>query len=170
MDNDKIQSDVKGNEEYFLIKEREISALLSATEQILKSNDFNFTAKKVFDSCAKVIGAKAGYVALLSDDGEENELLFLEDGGMRCTVSPELPTDTPTFVPTDTPTIGYTPIPTGTRTPDEFIEGEVLIRLKTGLNGQEESEAIWLLERFGELQRVPNSPFPLYLLALYTGY
>lgn len=77
--------------EKFRIREQEISALLSATETILKSEEFSMTAKKVFDSCAKLIGAKSGYVALLSDDGAENELLFLEDGGMPCTVDLELP-------------------------------------------------------------------------------
>jgi len=73
------------------IKEKQISALLFATETILKSEKFSVTAKQVFDSCANLIGAKAGYVALMSDDGAENELLFLEDGGMPYTVSPELP-------------------------------------------------------------------------------
>ena len=77
--------------EKYEIKEKEISALLFATETILKSEKFSVTAKHVFDSCANLIGAKAGYVALLSDDGAENELLFLEDGGMPCTVSLELP-------------------------------------------------------------------------------
>jgi signal transduction histidine kinase len=77
--------------ENYKIREKEISALLFATETILKSEKFNVTAKGVFDSCANLIGAKAGYVALLSDDGAENELLFLEDGGMPCTVSLELP-------------------------------------------------------------------------------
>jgi len=77
-------------EEYEL-KEKELSTLLFATETILKSDKFSVTAKLVFDSCASLIGAKAGYVALLSDDGAENELLFLEDGGMPCAVNPELP-------------------------------------------------------------------------------
>jgi len=36
-------------------------------------------------------GATSGYVALLSDDGQENEVLFLEAGGMPCSVDPALP-------------------------------------------------------------------------------
>jgi GAF domain-containing protein len=36
-------------------------------------------------------GATAGYVALLSDDGQENEVLFLEPGEHACTVDPSLP-------------------------------------------------------------------------------
>ncbi len=73
------------------LREKEISELLAAANTILKSEDFTKTAKHIFDACARSIGARAGYVALLSDDGEENELLFLEDGGMPCTVNPELP-------------------------------------------------------------------------------
>ncbi len=36
-------------------------------------------------------GATSGYVALLSDDGQENEVLFLEAGGLPCSVDPGLP-------------------------------------------------------------------------------
>ncbi|MBN1821743.1 MAG: PAS domain S-box protein [Prolixibacteraceae bacterium] len=72
-------------------REKTVTLLLNSVHDILEIHDFTKTARKVFDSCAKSIGAKAGYVALLSDDGEENELLFLEDGGMKCTVDPELP-------------------------------------------------------------------------------
>ena len=72
-------------------KELEVEELLNATHSILEQADFTVTAKRIFDACARTIGARAGYVALLSDDGSENELLFLEDGGMPCTVNPELP-------------------------------------------------------------------------------
>ena len=71
--------------------EKEITELLQATHGILKHSSFTVTARNIFDACSRTIGAKAGYVALLSDDGSENELLFLEDGGMPCTVNPELP-------------------------------------------------------------------------------
>jgi hypothetical protein len=36
-------------------------------------------------------GAISGYVALLNEHGNENEVLFLEAGGMPCSVNPELP-------------------------------------------------------------------------------
>jgi len=71
--------------------EMEISELLTATNAVLEKNDFEVVARKIFDACSRVIGARAGYVALLSEDGQENELLFLEDGGMPCDVNPELP-------------------------------------------------------------------------------
>lgn len=69
----------------------EVAALLSALKTVLKSDDFKVTAKKVFENCAELIGAKAGYVALLSEGGSENKLLFLEDGGNSCHVKPGLP-------------------------------------------------------------------------------
>jgi len=72
-------------------RESEVSALLNAANNILKTDDFAVSAREVFNACAKLIGAKAGYVALLSEDGMENELLFLEDGGMSCLVDPKLP-------------------------------------------------------------------------------
>ncbi|APH39471.1 PAS domain S-box protein [Methanohalophilus halophilus] len=72
-------------------REKEITELLNSTTAILEIDDFEVVARHIFDACARVIGAKAGYVALLSDTGEENELLFLEDGGMPCSVDPDLP-------------------------------------------------------------------------------
>lgn len=72
-------------------KEREITELLTATRAILKMDEFTVTAQRIFDACKRSIGAKAGYVALLSETGEENELLFLEDGGLPCEVDPNLP-------------------------------------------------------------------------------
>lgn len=82
-----LRKSIKEHEKH----EEQISELLSATHNILETNDFTTTAKQIFDSCARMIGAKAGYVALLSDDGHENELLFLEDGGMECSVDTNLP-------------------------------------------------------------------------------
>lgn len=69
----------------------EVSALLEGTRAILTYREFNDTAKAIFDSCKKLIGATAGYVAMLSKDGAENEVLFLDAGGRPCTVDRELP-------------------------------------------------------------------------------
>ncbi|WP_242492650.1 PAS domain S-box protein [Methanolobus psychrotolerans] len=83
--------DLKQSLNNSLQKETEIEELLNATHAILESNNFEDAGRRIFDACARVIGAKAGYVALLSKSGEENELLFLEDGGMPCSVNPDLP-------------------------------------------------------------------------------
>ncbi len=72
-------------------RENEVAELLNATTVILEKDDFQVVARHIFDSCARIIGAKAGYVALLSESGEENDLFFLEGGGMPCSVDPNLP-------------------------------------------------------------------------------
>jgi PAS domain S-box-containing protein len=71
--------------------EKEVRALLKGAHAVLDQTDFETAARKVFDICSDTIGATSGYVALLSDDGEENEVLFLEAGGLPCSVDPELP-------------------------------------------------------------------------------
>jgi len=72
-------------------RENEISGLLQVARAVLEQTDFDTTARKAFDTCSQLIGSTSGYVALLSENGEENEVLFLEAGGMPCTVDPELP-------------------------------------------------------------------------------
>jgi hypothetical protein len=67
------------------------SALLECSQSILIHREFEQTARSIFDSAKDLIGAAAGYVALLSEDGMENEVLFLDDGGLPCTVDPNLP-------------------------------------------------------------------------------
>ena len=68
----------------------EISALLNAARAVLKNKEFQDSARAIFNACKDLIGATAGYVALLSDDGKENEVLFLDAGGLPCTVDPSL--------------------------------------------------------------------------------
>lgn len=71
--------------------QREISALVKSSRAILTSGDFKSTARLIFDFCKEMTGAQSGYVALLSKDGLENEVLFLDAGGMPCSVNPNLP-------------------------------------------------------------------------------
>ena len=71
--------------------EVEVSALLLAAKSVLQNRGFNSSARLIFDSCKALIGATSGYVALLSDDGKDNIVLFLESGGLPCTVDPALP-------------------------------------------------------------------------------
>ncbi|MBW1694648.1 MAG: hypothetical protein JRJ41_10925, partial [Deltaproteobacteria bacterium] len=69
----------------------ETSALLECSQAIIIHREFEQTARCIFDSAKDLIGATSGYVALLSEDGMENEVLFLDDGGLSCTVDPNLP-------------------------------------------------------------------------------
>ncbi len=72
-------------------EKRAQETLFEAAKTVLEGGDFASTARRIFDAARTLTGAQSGYVALLSDDGEENELLFLEAGGLPCLVNPDLP-------------------------------------------------------------------------------
>lgn len=78
-------------EEAIKLNLKQKSALLEASKFVLNVEEFDKAARHVFDACRAVIGATAGYVALLSEDGTENKVLFLEAGGRECAVDPSLP-------------------------------------------------------------------------------
>lgn len=73
------------------IREKELHAIMNGSKAVLGQKGFTESARAIFDHCKDLIGATSGYVALLSDAGEENEVLFLEAGGLPCDVDPELP-------------------------------------------------------------------------------
>jgi signal transduction histidine kinase len=72
-------------------REEEVSALLKSARAVLEYREFADASRAIFDSCKTLIGAASGYVALLSQDGAENEVLFLDSGGLPCSVDPALP-------------------------------------------------------------------------------
>jgi PAS domain S-box-containing protein len=71
-------------------RQLEISLLLTGASAILKHRQFEDAARTIFDSCKNIVEASAGYVALLSKEGTENEVLFLDSGGLQCRVDPSL--------------------------------------------------------------------------------
>ncbi|MBD3167448.1 GAF domain-containing protein [bacterium] len=70
---------------------REVTALLRASRAVLQYAGFEESAHVIFLEAKKITGARSGYVALLSEDGSENEILFLDAGGLPCTVDENLP-------------------------------------------------------------------------------
>jgi signal transduction histidine kinase len=72
-------------------RQAEVSALLEASKAVLVHREFSKAARSIFASCKDLLGATAGYVALLSRDKMENEVLFLDSGGLPCVVDPSLP-------------------------------------------------------------------------------
>ena len=68
-----------------------LQAVINAARAIFQKNTFIETARAIFDYSRELTGAVSGYVALLSEDEQENEVLFLEAGGIPCTVDPDLP-------------------------------------------------------------------------------
>ncbi len=69
----------------------ETSALLKGARAIAEHREFEASARGLFEACSKVIGAPAGYIILLSEDGAGDEVLLLESGDLTCSVDPELP-------------------------------------------------------------------------------
>lgn len=72
-------------------RQAEVFALLEASKAVLVHREFSRAARAIFGSCKELLGASAGYVALLSKDKKENEVLFLDAGGFPCSVDPLLP-------------------------------------------------------------------------------
>ncbi len=69
----------------------EISALMTCTRAVLECRDLVSAIQMVFNACRGLLGAAAGYVAVLTPDGQNSQVLFLEPGGLSCTVDPSLP-------------------------------------------------------------------------------
>lgn len=59
----------------------ESEALLLGAHTILEDRGFLPTARTLFDICKAQTGATAGYIALVNEEGNENEVLFLDAGG-----------------------------------------------------------------------------------------
>lgn len=72
-------------------RQRELGWLLDASRAVVAAESFEDAARHIFDVCREATGAISGYVALLSADGAENEVLFLEAGDLPCDVDPQLP-------------------------------------------------------------------------------
>ncbi len=77
--------------ELLALREAEVEALVAGAHVLLTATSFRQAARDVFDQARRITGASSGYVALLSADGQENDVLFLEAGGLACTVDPSLP-------------------------------------------------------------------------------
>ena len=73
------------------LAQEKLEGVIRGAHAILEQRTFAETARAIFDQCRKLTGAVSGYVALLSENGLENEVLFLEAGGLPCTVAPNLP-------------------------------------------------------------------------------
>lgn len=71
--------------------QKQVETIVQGARAILEKKNFKDAAKSIFDCCCQMTGAQSGYVALLSQDGYENEVLFLESGGLPCSVDPNLP-------------------------------------------------------------------------------
>jgi PAS domain S-box-containing protein len=74
-----------------LHRESETRELLAAARAAIDCHTFTEAVRRIFDACRKATGAVSGYVALLSESGAENDVVFLEAGGLPFNVDPSLP-------------------------------------------------------------------------------
>ncbi|RPH32197.1 MAG: response regulator [Bacteroidales bacterium] len=72
-------------------KNKEVQSLLLGAKAVLDFENFDITARKLFTICKELIGASAGYVALLTPDGTENHILSLTPNDSISTKPPEFP-------------------------------------------------------------------------------
>ncbi len=72
-------------------REAEIAALLAGSRAVLTHRDFAKAAQAIFDSCKDLLGVTAGSVVLLTEDGKENQVVFLDPGGPCPAVDPSPP-------------------------------------------------------------------------------
>ena len=54
----------------------ESSALAAASRAVLLHHEFEPAARAIFDACRNLIGAEAGYVGLINEDGSRDDVLF----------------------------------------------------------------------------------------------
>ncbi|MFO7844672.1 MAG: PAS domain S-box protein, partial [Bacteroidales bacterium] len=66
-------------------------SLLRAAKTIPSRKTFYDAAESVFQELKQLIGATAGYIALLNKDTGMNDVVYLDPGDQLCTVDPNLP-------------------------------------------------------------------------------
>lgn len=72
-------------------REAEVRALLDGARAVLETRDLTTTMRTLYDSCKALVGARAGYVSLLSREGDTMEALFLDSGTEQCQVDSTTP-------------------------------------------------------------------------------
>lgn len=69
----------------------ETAVLLEGISLVIRSQRFEDAAALLFNSCKKLTGATSGYIALVTEDGKQNDVAFLDSGVLPCNVDPNLP-------------------------------------------------------------------------------
>lgn len=79
------------DDSYSQVDKEDLWVTLTVVSSIIEIGDFEQSAAIVHRAAKKLIGAKAGYIALLSDSGEENDVVYLDPGEYDCNVDPSIP-------------------------------------------------------------------------------
>jgi PAS domain S-box-containing protein len=69
----------------------ESQALLKCSQALLECDDFQSASHRIFDASKEVIGATAGFLALLSPNHTVFQFQYLDSGNGSCGVDPNLP-------------------------------------------------------------------------------
>ncbi|MGE4297609.1 MAG: response regulator [Desulfovibrionaceae bacterium] len=83
------RAEVEDNLALLTHERREVDALLAAAKDVMTFRDFPVVARKIFDRCKTLTGARSGYVALLATDGGGDEVILLDAGGLPRTIPPQ---------------------------------------------------------------------------------
>ena len=77
----------KQTKEAYRQKAIEMEALYNCTKILLDEKNFEITSRKIINICKETTGAKAGYVALLNNNAEENKLVFFDFDSLSCDIN-----------------------------------------------------------------------------------
>jgi PAS domain S-box-containing protein len=72
-------------------RQTEVAVLLDAARAVLGFREFGGAAYAIFAACKNLLGAAAGYIVLLAEGEGDNELVYLNPGGMPRLLDQEPP-------------------------------------------------------------------------------
>ncbi len=70
--------------EKIYLAQTEVNALLQTSRNILKNTTFEENVRLIFDVCKGLLGVSTGYVALLKEPGESEEIHYIDPLGRYC--------------------------------------------------------------------------------------
>ena len=85
-----IESELEGTLKKSQQQQAQISALLEGSGAVLNQR-FEDAARSIFNRCKNLIGATAGYITLLNDDGTKKDVVFFDPEEQQCSINPILP-------------------------------------------------------------------------------
>jgi len=89
-DRKQAEADLRNALETAKQRQAEVSALLDGARVVLQYQKFEDAAQAIFFSCRKLLGATAGYLALLNREHGDGERLFFDPGGLNGNIDESL--------------------------------------------------------------------------------
>jgi PAS domain S-box-containing protein len=76
----KAEIELINNQEILEFQNTKIKHLFEAAKTVLEYENFEIVAEKLFKSCKKLTSATFGYVALISESDEDNQIVLIDNG------------------------------------------------------------------------------------------